>query len=124
MASLNRVLLMGHLGVDPEIRYTARDSTPVCNFRIATSERFKGSDGQWQEATEWHRIVVWGKQAQPCAEHLRKGSAVLVEGSLTTREWEESSGAKRYTTEIKASRVLFLTPRDREAQGGGYGGAR
>ncbi len=107
MASLNRVLIMGHLGQDPELRYTA-SQVPVATLNVATTERWLGKDGQQQESTEWHRIVVWGKQAENTAKYLAKGRAVFVEGRLQTRSWEDKNGQKRYTTEINASTVQFL----------------
>lgn len=107
MVSLNRVLLMGNLGQDPEIRYTS-SQTAVATLRIATTERWTGKDGQAQESTEWHRIVVWGKQAENVAKYLTKGKPVFVEGRLQTRSWEDKQGQKRYTTEINASSVQFL----------------
>lgn len=107
MANFNKVMLMGNLGADPEMRYT-QGGNAVANFRIATTERWKNADGEPQEKTEWHRIVVWGKQAEACGEHLRRGRAVFVEGSLQTREWEDKEGIKRWTTEVKADRVQFV----------------
>lgn len=111
MASLNKVMLIGNLGSDPEVRFT-QNGQAVCNFRIATSDYWTDRDGQKQERTEWHRITVWGKQAEPCGEHLRKGRPVFVEGRIQTREWEDKDGNKRVTTEIVADRVQFLGGRD------------
>lgn len=108
MASLNRVLLIGNLGSDPEKRFTP-SGQPVATFNIATTERWKDkSNSQTQERTEWHRIVVWGQQAENCAQYLSKGRPVFVEGRLQTRQWEDKNGAKRTTTEVVAQRVLFL----------------
>jgi single-strand DNA-binding protein len=118
MASLNKVILIGNLGADPEVRYTASGS-PVANFRIATSEQWTDRNGEKQERTEWHRIVVWGKQAETCGEYLRKGRSVYVEGRLQSREWEDKDGNKRTTVEVNADRVLFLGGR---GEGGGGGG--
>lgn len=118
MASLNKVILIGNLGADPEVRYT-QGGTAVANFRIATSEQWTDQSGQRQERTEWHRIVAWGKQAELCGEYLRKGRSVCVEGQIQTREWEDREGQKRFTTEIKAQSVTFLGGR---GDGGGYGG--
>ncbi|MGF1509038.1 MAG: single-stranded DNA-binding protein [Myxococcota bacterium] len=122
MASVNRVFLIGNLGADPELRYTP-SGAPVANFRIATSEVWNDKDGQRQERTEWHRIVVWNRQAELCGEYLRKGRSVCVEGRIETREWEDKEGQRRWTTEIKADRVTFLGGRDGpDASGGSSGG--
>jgi single-strand DNA-binding protein len=108
MASLNKVFLIGNLGADPEIRYTPA-GTAVGNFSIATTEVWNDKAGERQEKTEWHRVVVWNKNAENCAEYLKKGRSVHVEGRLQTRSWEDKdSGAKRYTTEVVADRVTFL----------------
>ena len=107
MASLNRVMLIGNLGRDPEVRYTQNGSA-VANFTLATNEVWTDKGGERQERTEWHRIVVWGKQAEIVREHLTKGKQVYVEGSIQTRQWDDREGNKRQTTEIKALRVLML----------------
>jgi single-strand DNA-binding protein len=108
MGSLNKVMLIGNLGRDPEVRYT-QGGTPVANFTMATSERWNDSaTGEKKERTEWHRIVVWGKQAEIAGEFLRKGKQVYVEGSLQTREWTDRDGNKRYTTEVKAQQFTML----------------
>jgi single-strand DNA-binding protein len=123
MASVNKVILIGNLGRDPELRYT-KTGQAVANFTLATTDRFKGRDGDQQERTEWHRIVTWGKTAENCAQYLAKGRSVYVEGSLQTREWEDKEGNKRQTTEINALRVQFLGgPRGSGPGGGGQGGA-
>ncbi len=106
--SLNKVLLIGNLGSDPEIRTTTSGQS-VCNFNIATSRRWTSKDGQAQEETEWHRIVVWGRQAENCKEFLSKGRQVFIEGRLQTRQWEDQNGGKRYTTEVIAQNVQFLS---------------
>ncbi|MEO1230660.1 MAG: single-stranded DNA-binding protein, partial [Myxococcota bacterium] len=122
MASLNKVMLIGNLGGDPEVRYTASGSA-VANFNIATSEQWNDKNGERQERTEWHRIVVWGRQAEHCGEYLRKGRSVHVEGRIQTREWNDKEGNKRYTTEIVAQNVTFLGSRGDSGGGGGsYGG--
>ena len=121
MASLNKVMLMGNLGRDPELRYT-QSNQAVANFSIATSETWKDKGGEKQERTEWHKITVWGKQAESCANYLRKGRPVLVEGKLQTREWEDKDGNKRFTTEIVAERVLFLGSRESSGIDGDDGG--
>ena len=111
MASINKVILIGNLGRDPEVRYTA-DGTAVASFSIATSENWtdKGS-GEKKERTEWHRIVAWRRLGEICGEYLSKGKSVYVEGKLQTRSWEKD-GVTRYTTEIVASTVQFLGSRD------------
>lgn len=115
MASLNKVQVIGNLGDDPEVRYTGSGQA-VGTLRIATNERWTDKDGQSQERTEWHRVVVWGKQAEQCKEFLSKGRQIYAEGRLQTREWTDREGHKRYTTEIVAQRVLFLGGR---GEGGG-----
>ncbi|MEE8112678.1 MAG: single-stranded DNA-binding protein [Acidobacteriota bacterium] len=107
MASVNKVILVGNLGRDPEVRTTA-SGIRVANFPIATSSTWTDKNDQKQEKTEWHRIVVWGKQAEICERYLVKGKQVYVEGSLQTRSWDDRSGNKRYTTEVKAVRILML----------------
>ena len=107
MASINKVILIGNLGRDPEVKYT-QSGTAVANLSLATNEVWTDKAGQKQERTEWHRVVVWGKQAQIVAEHLSKGKQVFVEGSLQTRSWDDREGNKRYTTEVRAVRVLML----------------
>ena len=115
MASVNKVILIGNLGRDPEVKYTPGGS-PVANFTLATNEQWTDKAGAKQERTEWHRIVVWGKQAEICGQYLKKGRQVYVEGSLTTREWNDKDGNKRTTTEVKALRVQML---GRPGEGGG-----
>lgn len=105
--SVNKVLLIGRLGNDPEVKAIGQGST-VAQFNIATSENWVDKSGQKQERTEWHRIVVWGKLADICGKHLSKGRQVYVEGRLQTRSWEDKQGQKRYTTEIVANTVQFL----------------
>ena len=106
MASLNKVLIMGNLGQDPELRYT-QNQTAVVTLNIATTESWT-KEGQKQEQTEWHRVIVWNRQAENCAKYLSKGRSVFVEGRLQTRSWDDKNGQKRYTTEITASNVQFL----------------
>lgn len=117
--SMNKVILIGHLGADPEVRYT-QGGDAVCNLRLATNERYRDRDGNWTDRTEWHRVVVFGNQAEHCREYLRKGRLVSVEGSLQTREWQDNAGQRRFSTEVKAFRVDFLG--GREGGGGGGGG--
>ena len=107
MPNLNKVMLMGHLGQDPTLRHTGSGKA-VCNFTLATNEKWKDKDGEKQERTEWHRIVLWDKQAEVAAQYLDKGSAVYIEGRVQTREWEDKEGAKKYTTEIVANDMQFL----------------
>ncbi len=107
MASINKVILIGNLGNDPEVRYLP-SGQPVANFNIATTEKWTGKDGNPGEKTEWHRIVVFGKQAENCKEYLKKGRQVYVEGRLQTREWDNKEGQKQRTTEIIANTVQFL----------------
>ena len=115
MSGVNKVILVGNLGRDPEVRYTA-SGTPVANFTMATTERWSDQSGERKERTEWHRIVVWGKQAEIAGEYLRKGRQVYVEGSLQTREWTDREGNKRQTTEVRAQRFQMLGGRgDAEA---------
>lgn len=111
---INKVILIGNLGADPEVRFTPSGQA-VANFRIATSESWNDkTSGQKQERTEWHRIVVWGKLAELCGEYLKKGRQCYVEGRLQTREWTDKEGKKNWTTEVVANTVQFL--------GGGGGG--
>ena len=115
MASVNKVILVGNIGRDPELKYT-QSQTAVCNLSVATNEVWNDKNGERQEKTEWHRIVVWGKQAENVSKYLRKGSQVYIEGSLSTRSWDDKTGQKRYTTEIRATAVQFL---DHRGDGGG-----
>jgi single-strand DNA-binding protein len=118
---VNRVILIGNLGADPEVRFTPSGQA-VANFRIATSESWNDKNGQKQERTEWHRIVVWGKLAELCGEYLKKGRQCFVEGRLQTREWTDKENRKNYTTEVVANSVVFLGGRD-GAQASGPRGA-
>jgi single-strand DNA-binding protein len=121
MRSLNRVMLIGNLGIDPEVRSTPSGQT-VANFRMATSEMVGGRDGSpQQERTEWHRIVAWGRLAEIVRDYLRKGQKVFIEGRITTKEWTDQQGNKRYTTEIVAQNMLMLSARS-DAGGAGGGG--
>lgn len=107
MSSLNKAMIIGRLGQDPDVRYT-QSNTAVANLSVATSERFKDSSGEWQERTEWHRVVAWGRLAEICQEYLKKGSQVYIEGPIQTRKWEDKEGQTRYTTEIKALTMTML----------------
>lgn len=106
MASVNKVIIVGNLGKDPELRYT-QSGVAFCGLSVATTDQWTDQGGQRQEKTEWHRIAVWKKQAENCAKYLRKGSSAYIEGRLQTRSWEES-GQKRYSTDIVAEVVKFL----------------
>jgi single-strand DNA-binding protein len=105
--SVNKVILLGRLGQDPELKYTPGGAA-VCNFSVATTEAWTDKQGQKQEKTEWHRIVVWGKLAELCNQYLSKGRQAFVEGRLQTRSWDDKDGTKRYTTEIMANTVQFI----------------
>ena len=105
--SVNKVILIGRLGADPEIRYTP-NGQPVATFRVATTERWTDRDSKRQERTEWHRVVAYGRLAEICGEHLTKGRQVYVEGRLQTRSYEDREGVRRYVTEIVAQEVVFL----------------
>ncbi len=107
MSSLNKAMIIGRLGQDPDVRYT-QSNTAVANMSIATSERYKDKSGEWKETTEWHRVVAWGRTAEICQEYLKKGSLVYVEGPIQTRQWEDKEGQTRYTTEIKALQMTML----------------
>ncbi len=121
MASVNKVIVLGNLGADPELRYT-QSGAAVCNLRIATNERWKDKDGAQQERTEWHSVVVFGRQAENCEKYLKKGRSAYIEGRLQTRDWEDKDGNKRYTTEIVAQTVQFMSTRGEDDFGGGGGG--
>ncbi len=113
MGSLNRVMLIGNLGADPELKYTPSGKA-VCNLSIATNEVWKDKEGNKQEKVEWHRVNLWGDLAENCAKYLAKGRSVYVEGKLQTRSWEDKDGQKKYATEIVASSVIFLGGGDGE----------
>ena len=106
--SVNKVILLGRLGQDPELKYTPSGAA-VCNFSLATSETWNDKNsGQKQVRTEWHRVVVWGKLAELCNQYLAKGRQAFVEGRLQTRSWDDQNGQKKYTTEINATTVQFI----------------
>jgi len=114
---LNKVMIIGRLGRDPELRYS-QAGAPVATLNIATDESYTDRDGNKVDRTEWHRVVVFQKAAENCANYLAKGSLVFVEGNLQTRKWQDQQGQDRYTTEIRAQRVQFL---DRRGESGGEG---
>ena len=108
MSSVNKALIIGNLGQDPEIKYT-QSGSPVANLSVATSERWKDkSTGDQKEQTEWHRVVVFGRLAEIAEQYLKKGSKVFIEGKIQTRDWEDSEGRKRYTTEVVAREMTML----------------
>jgi single-strand DNA-binding protein len=113
MGSVNKVILVGNLGRDAELRYTP-GGAPVATLNIATTEVWNDKGGQRQEKTEWHRVVLWGKTAESLSEYLTKGKQIYVEGKLQTRQWDDKDGNKRYTTEVRGDRVVLLS-------GGGAG---
>ena len=120
MASVNKVILVGNLGKDPETRY-APSGDAICNITLATTDTWRDkASGEKREATEWHRVVFFGKLAEIAGQYLRKGSQVYVEGSLRTRKWQDKDGQDRYTTEIRADEMKMLG--SRQGMGGGQGG--
>jgi len=127
MAGVNKVILVGNLGADPEIRYTP-SGTAVANLRLATSETRTNKEGQKETKTEWHRIVTFGKLAEICGEYLSKGRQIYIEGRIQTRSWEDRDGNKKYTTEIVANSMQMLGTKDQAGSAtggaGGTGGAK
>jgi len=116
MAGVNKIILVGHLGRDPELRY-AQSGTAVANATLATSERRKNREGEWADHTEWHRLVFFGKTAETLARYCKKGKQLYIEGSIQTRNWEDKeSGQKRYTTEVLVNQMVML---GRAGEGGG-----
>ena len=107
MSGINKVILVGRLGADPEMKKTSTGQT-VTRLNLATSENWINREGERQEKTEWHRVVIWGKLAETCAQHLSKGRQIYIEGRLQTRSWETEKGDKRFSTEVVANQVLFL----------------
>lgn len=118
MASLNKVMLIGNLGKDPEVRYTA-GGTAVASFSLATSEKFKNKNGEWEERTEWHNVTLWARLAEIAGEYLSKGKTVYVEGRLQTRKWQDKEGKDRYTTEIVGEKMQMLSGKGEGSGGGG-----
>ncbi len=112
---LNKVMIIGRLGRDPELRYS-QTGTPVCSLNVATDESYTDREGNKVDRTEWHRVSVFQRAAENCANYLTKGSLVYVEGSLQTRKWQDQNGQDRYTTEIKAQRVQFLDRRNAQGE--------
>jgi len=122
MASLNKVMLIGNLGKDPEVRYTTSGQA-VASFSVATSEKFKSKSGDWEERTEWHNITLWGRLAEIAGEYLSKGKTVFIEGRLQTRKWQDKDGRDRYTTEVVGDKMQMLSGKG-EGGGGRQGGAK
>lgn len=120
MASLNKVMLIGNLGKDPEVRYTAA-GTAVASFSLATSEKFKNKNGEWEEKTEWHNITLWARLAEIAGEYLAKGKTVYIEGRLQTRKWQDRDGKDRYTTEIVGEKMQMLSGKGDGGRGEGGG---
>ena len=118
---LNKAILIGNLGRDPEMRYT-QSGLAVANFNIATSETWTNKEGEKETRTEWHRIVAFGKLGEICGEYLAKGRQVYIEGRIQTRDWEDREGVKRYTTEIVASQMIMLGSRDSAVATDSFGG--
>lgn len=118
MASLNKVMLIGNLGKDPEVRYTTSGQA-VASFNLATGEKFKNKSGEWEERTEWHRVTLWGKLAEIAGEYLAKGKTVYIEGRLQTRKWTDRDGNDKYTTEIVGDRMQMLSSKGEGSSGGG-----
>jgi len=116
---VNKVILIGNLGADPEMRYT-QSGTAVATLSVATNRKWKDKEGNLQDETEWHRVIVWAQSAEFCSNYLSKGSKVYVEGRLQTRKWKDQTGNDRYTTEIISNEIRNLTPRGGESGGGGY----
>lgn len=119
---VNKVILVGNLGDDPELRYTD-GGTAVCNMSLATNESYTDNNGNEVQRTEWHDVVAWGRLGEICEEYLSKGSQVYFEGKLQTREWEDRDGNTRYSTEVKARDMMFLDS-NRQRQASGQGGGR
>jgi single-strand DNA-binding protein len=117
MGSVNKVILVGNLGRDAELRYTP-GGAPVATLNMATTEVWNDKSGQKQEKTEWHRVILWGKSAESLSEYLTKGKQIYVEGRLQTRQWDDKDGNKRYTTEIRSDRIVLLGGGGRSAGGG------
>ena len=115
---INKVILVGNLGADPDMKYT-QSGTAVATLSVATSRSWKDKEGNKQDETEWHRVVVWAQSAEFCGNYLGKGSKVYIEGRLQTRKWQDQNGNDKYTTEIVAATVQNLSPRSGEGSGGG-----
>jgi single-strand DNA-binding protein len=121
--SVNKVILIGNLGKDPEVKYTPQ-GTPVAKLTLATNERYKDKGGEWQDRTEWHNVVLWSRLAEIAGEYLKKGGKVYIEGRLQTRSWEDkTSGQKKYMTEVVANDLVLLGGRGESGGGSDFGGS-
>jgi len=120
MSGVNKVILIGNLGSDPQVRYTPQ-GTAVANFSVATTERYTNKNGERESRTEWHRIVAWSKLAEICSQYLKKGKQVYIEGRIQTRQWDDKEGNKRTSTEIVATNMVML---GRAGDAGGDAGAQ
>ena len=119
---LNKAILIGNLGADPETRFM-QDGTCVCNLRLATTEKFKNRNGEQQEKTEWHRVVLWGRLGEIANQYLKKGARVYIEGKIETRKWQDKDGNDKYTTEIRANEMKMLGGGS-QGGGGDFGGSQ
>lgn len=119
---LNKVMLIGNLGADPETRFT-QDGTCVCNLRLATTEKFKNRAGEQQEKTEWHRVVLWGRLGEIANQYLKKGARVYIEGKIETRKWQDRDGNDKYTTEVRANEMKMLGGGSGSSSAGGSSGS-
>ncbi|HXE90114.1 MAG TPA: single-stranded DNA-binding protein [Terriglobales bacterium] len=120
--SVNKAILLGNLGRDPEVKYTP-NGTAVARFTVATNERYKDKSGQWQDRTEWHNVVAWQRMAEIAGEYLKKGRSVYIEGRIQTRSWDDKqTGQKKYMTEIVASDLVLLGGREAGGEGRSRGG--
>lgn len=120
MAGVNKVILVGNLGADPDLRQAGE--SPVCDLRLATNSSWTDKSGNKQEETEWHRLVVWGKRGENCGKYLKKGSCIFAEGRLKTRKWDDKDGNTRYTTEVVCHDVQFLDKKEGSSGRGSSGG--
>lgn len=116
---MNKIILLGNLGRDPELKYT-QNQVPVCSFSIATTEKRKDQSGAWVDITEWHKIVAWQKTAENCGKYLTKGSKVLVEGKIQTRKYQDKEGHDKYVTEVLAQNVQFISTNKKEENGNSH----
>jgi single-strand DNA-binding protein len=121
MAAVNKVILIGNMGKDPEVRMTP-NGTKVASFSLATTERFNDAQGNRQERTEWHNIVAWSRLAEILEQYTKKGSPIFIEGRLQTRNWDDANGVKHYRTEVVATSIQMLGGKDNQGGGGNYGG--
>lgn len=121
MGSVNKVILLGNLGANPELKYLP-SGQPVCEMRIATTEVYRDRNEQQQEKTEWHRVVIYGKQAENCSKYLQKGRQVFLEGRIQTRSWDDKEGKKQYMTEVVANQVVFIGGGRGQGDDAGRGG--